>query len=143
MFKVFVDSSVLVAASGSKTGASALVLGYCRDGKIRGLVTTYSVNEAQKNVFQKMGIVSQKRLKQYLLKANLEYLPPPPDNLVKKHLSATVNKDAPILAAATHAQVDILISLDQKHILTPKVKDFMDPIKIISPGELVRLLNLP
>jgi len=34
MIGVFIDSSDLVAASGSKTGASALVLGYSRSGQI-------------------------------------------------------------------------------------------------------------
>lgn len=141
MLRVFIDSSVLVAACGSKTGASALVLGYCRSHKIEGHITAYAVNEAKKNVFTKMDTIKQNRLDQYLQKASLKYVPPPSSESVEKFSAATASKDVPILAAAADSKTDILVSLDQKHLLTPKAKQAIHPIKILTPGELVKLLD--
>jgi len=77
MKKVFIDSSVLVAASASKNGASALILGLCRKERIKGFVSLDVIKEAQKNVNLKLGPLEKERLTYYLKKANLYLLPDP------------------------------------------------------------------
>lgn len=140
MLKVFIDSSVIVAACGSTSGSSALILGLSRTGKIRGLITAYSVNEAQKNVQQKMPPKNQLRLTSYLLKAKLVYVTPSNPQDIAQCSTITVTKDAPILAATLNSQANYLVTLDRKHLLTAEVKTFMHPIQVTTPGELVATL---
>lgn len=139
MKKVFLDSSILVAASASKTGASALILGWCRQGKIAGFVSKDAVNEASKNVSLKLDSAAQQRLTQFLQKAALKLAPNPPLSLVIKCEKLIFPKDAPILAAALNVGVDYLVTLDKKHFLQEDVLKFAQPAKILLPGDFVKL----
>lgn len=138
MKKVFLDSSILVAASASKIGASSLILGWCRQGKIVGYVSKDAVNEASKNVSLKLEIAAQQRLTQYLQKANLNLAPNPPLSLVIECEKHIYPKDAPILAAALNIAADYLITLDKKHFLQKNVLKFAQPTKILLPGDFVK-----
>jgi len=137
MIKVFLDSSVLVAACGSKTGASALVLGYCRKGKIQGLVSVKAVGEAKKNVLLKFGEIEKKRLLYYLKMANLLVVPSSTAEETARCEKVINPKDAPILASAIKSSADFLLSLDKKHFFDSKVQEFTGKLKIIAPGDFV------
>lgn len=50
-------------------------------------------------------------------------------------------KDAPILAAAIKSPVSYLATLDRKHFFQEKVIKFTKPLKIITPGKLLKLLR--
>lgn len=137
MKKVFLDSSVLVAACASKKGASSLILGYCRVGKLQGYISLEVIGEARKNVGLKLNEIGKSRLKYFLRFANLFLVPPPlPEEIVKceKYIN---EKDAPILAAAISSPTSFLITLGRKHFLNPKVKRFAKPLVIVTPGEFV------
>ncbi|OGD54296.1 putative toxin-antitoxin system toxin component, PIN family [Candidatus Beckwithbacteria bacterium RBG_13_35_6] len=137
MKKVFLDSSVLVAASASLTGASAYILGLCREKKIKGYISIDVINESRKNIFLKLNKKAQKRFIVFKKLANLIIVSPPNKGLI--HISAKVIniKDAPILAAAIESKADFLVSLDRKDFLRPKVLEFAKPLKIILPGVFV------
>lgn len=141
MIRVFIDSSVLVAASGSKAGASALTLAYSRFGKITGVVSPDVVREAQKNVLKKMGSEKAARLDQYLRLAKLDLIPTPSQSEIDKCKQMIVDKDAPILAACLASRVSVLITLDFKHILKPKIAKFLKPILVLTPHQLVLLIE--
>ena len=137
MMKVFLDSSVLVASCGSKTGASAFVLGYCRKKKIQGLVSVEAVGEAKKNVLLKFGLIEKKRLG-YLLKfSELVLVSPPTVEEIKECEKVINRKDAPISAASLKNRADFLLTLDKKHFFDPKVLKFSSELKIITPGDFV------
>jgi len=55
MKRVFFDSSVLVAATASLEGASALILGWCKNRKLAGYMSADVLGEAKKNVAFKLG----------------------------------------------------------------------------------------
>lgn len=137
MIKVFLDSSVLVAACGSKTGASAFVLGYCRKGKIQGFVSVEAVGEAKKNVLLKFGEIEKKRLLYYLKMANLFIVPSSSAEEIARCEKVINSKDAPILASAIKSSADFLLSLDKKHFFDSKVQKFTRKLKIITPGDFV------
>ncbi|KKU29141.1 MAG: hypothetical protein UX80_C0019G0013 [Candidatus Amesbacteria bacterium GW2011_GWA2_47_11b] len=141
MIGVFIDSSVLVAASGSKTGASALVLGYSRSGQITGVVSPDVVREAQKNVLKKMGPEKTARLDQYLRLAKLDLIPTPSQSEIDKCKQIIVDKDAPILAACLASQTNVLVTLDFKHMLKPKIAKFLKPTLVLTPHQLVLLIE--
>lgn len=137
VLKIFLDSSVLVAASASKTGASAFILGHCRQQNIKGYLSLYVIGEARKNVHLKLKDINKRRLVYFLKHARLLLAPlPSPEEIVS--CEKVINsKDAPILAAALKSPVSILVTLDRKHFLKSKVLNFVKPLKIMTPRELV------
>jgi len=136
--KIFLDASVLVAASASVTGASAYVLHLSRQKKIKTFVSPDVIGEATKNVNLKLGETGKHRLKTYLNLAHLVLVDNPKPELVALCESVIHVKDAPILAAALNAKVGILLSLDRKHFFTAKVIDYSKPMKILTPGDWLR-----
>ena len=137
MKKVFLDSSVLVAACASKTGASAYLLGCCRLGKICGYVSLDVIGEARKNVYLKLGKKSQKRLVFYLKQANLIFVREAAVEKVAQCEKYISQKDAPILAAALESPASFLVTLDRRHFFQAEVIKFVKPLVIISPKDFV------
>jgi putative PIN family toxin of toxin-antitoxin system len=142
MKKIFIDSSVLVAASASKNGASAFILGLCRKEKIKGLVSSDVIKEAQKNVNLKLGHLEKERLTFYLKKSNLYLLPDPEVESIYECEAVIEKKDAPVLAAALNSQADFLITLDRKHFLNQKVANFIKPMEILTPGDFIKTIRI-
>lgn len=137
MIRVFLDSSVLVAASASRTGASAFVLGYCRKKKVLGYTSLEALGEAKKNVILKLGPLAQNRFAFFLHHANILLIENPPVEEMAKCEKVINAKDAPILAAAMKSPVSFLLTLDRKHFLKIEVAAFAKPLKISTPGEFV------
>jgi len=138
MKKVFLDSSVLVAACASETGASSLILVYCQNKKIQGYISIDTVGEARKNVLNKLSEKGRERLIYLLKKANLNLVDDPLAEEIVECEKVIHEKDAPILAAAIKSPVKFLLTLDRKHFLQPKVKGFTKHLKILTPGEFVK-----
>lgn len=138
MKKVFLDSSVLVAACASLSGASAFILGYSRKNRIRTFVSLDVVGEARHNVHHKLNPEAKNRLIHYLKKARLELVASATTEEVAESERHIHPKDAPILAAAKQRRVQFLVTLDRKHFLQPKVKIFAKPIEILTPGDFVK-----
>jgi len=135
--KVFLDSSVLVAASASKTGASAFVLGYCRRKKVLGYTSLDALGEAKKNVVLKLEPLSQNRFAFFLKHANILLVEDPSVEETAKCEKVINAKDAPILAAAVKSPASFLLTLDRKHFLKPEVMAFAKSLEILTPGEFV------
>ncbi len=76
MNSVFFDSSALVAAAASLEGASALILGWCREKKLTGYISTDVLGEAKKNVAIKLSSSAIARLDRLVEKAYLVVAPP-------------------------------------------------------------------
>lgn len=129
----------MVAASASVTGASAYVLHLSRMKKIKALISEDVFGEAKKNVEQKLDETGKQRLDVYLKLARLVLISDPKPEAVKAAEAAIHVKDAPILAAAIAGKADVLLTLDRKHFLTKNVTAFAQPIKILTPGDWLRL----
>ena len=138
IIKVFLDASVLVAASASVNGASAYILHLSRQRKIKAFVSEDALSEAVKNVNLKLDDIGEERLKTYLIKANLKLVDSPEAEAIALCEKFIHFKDAPILAAAITKRVDILLTLDKKHFLTKLVADFAKPIIILTPGDFLK-----
>ena len=137
MKTVFLDSSVIVAAFASKTGASALILGYSRQKKLNTIVSREVIEEARKNISLKIGKIGEKRLSNYIKFANIRLVVSPSTEQITECEQYIDKKDAPILAAAIESQADYIVSLDRKHFLQPEVIKNAKPKLIISPGDFV------
>lgn len=133
---VFIDSSVLFAACKSRYGASALTLANCKKEKIKGYVSLYTIIEVKRNITYEIDQKVKQRLNTLLLGSKLKLVEPPEEEIVRCK-EVIKDKDAPILAAALTAKVDVLVTLDKKDFFQPKVREFMHPTKIISPKDLI------
>jgi len=136
--RVFVDSSILIAALLSSRGGSFYILTQLKD-EFQFQINDYTLEEIFKVLDKKF--YSQKKLKNYLFLllglAKIEVLSNPPKVLVKR-LTKVINKeDAPILASAL-ANSNYLLTLD-KNFLNEKLRNFAreNSILILTPKEFI------
>ncbi|KKQ37746.1 MAG: hypothetical protein US54_C0026G0005 [Candidatus Roizmanbacteria bacterium GW2011_GWA2_37_7] len=137
MKKVFFDSSVIIAAVGSKTGASARILSYCRKQKIEGYISEYVLLESKKNVRKKFNEIQKQRFNALILKSKLIVIEDPNVEIVTQYVDIISAKDTPVLAAAHILKVDYLITHNTKDFMKPSVLQRVHPIKIMTPKKCV------
>lgn len=136
--RVFVDSSILIAALLSSRGGSFYILTQLKD-RFYFRINNYVLEEIFKVLDKKF--YSQKGLKNYLFLllglAKVEILSNPSQNSLKR-LSKIINKeDAPILSSAI-ANSNYLLTLD-KDFLNEKIRNFAgeNNVLIFTPKEFI------
>jgi len=138
MSGVFFDSSVLVAATASLSGASALILGLCRAGKIAGYISPDVLGEAKKNVALKLPSSAVRRLDEIMRKSHVVVMPDPSTERIALCEHIIHPKDASILAAAVGSPADTILTFDKRHFFATDVIAFVDPKEIMMPGDYVK-----
>lgn len=135
MKKVFLDSSVLFTAVNSPTGGSAKLFTL---KNIQLVVSPFVLTEVERNVRKKLAGFHLERF--FLLAKKVQIIAQKPNAaVIKKAKKLIAEKDAVILAEAKQANIDILVTLDKKHFLTPKAKQFLHPKKILTPKMFLSL----
>lgn len=135
--KVFLDSSVFIAAAISPKGSARDLIMKALSGEVKIIVSDLVIEETQRNIANK----APKALP--ALQIFLEALNPevviPTKTLVNKVSRVIEPKDAPIVAGAIYAKADYLVSFDRKHLLQQKqaIKKFFK-VKVITPDELTK-----
>lgn len=137
MKRVFLDASCWVAAAGSPTGGSTLILKLARAGHVRVVATRRVLKEAEHNIRTKMGEEPLLRYYRLLGSVELELASPVTPEEEAKWSGLVAPKDAHVLAGAAKAKADVLISLDRRHILTERVREAF-PIPVQDTGEFLR-----
>lgn len=134
--KVFIDSSVLIAAAISPKGSARDFIIKSFLGVVKIVISDLILEETQRNLINK----APKALPD--LQLFLEVLNPeivsPPKRLVSQVAKVIELKDAPIIAGAIFAKVDYLVSFDRKHLLQHKKeikKNFK--VKVVTPDKLL------
>src|SRR3990172_12129627 len=116
--RVFLDSTVLIAAAISAQGhARDLVLAGLR-GQYRLHLSTLVLRETERNLAKKQpnALPAFERFRSALSAAITD----PPVSLVLQVAEVVIPKDAPIVAAAIAAQARYLATYDRKHLLQKK-----------------------
>jgi predicted nucleic acid-binding protein len=141
MRRIFVDSSVLFSAVYSSSGHSSDLLTMSAVGEITAVVSEFVITETRRNILElKPDRIAV--LDRILNTANLELKNPTTAN-VAKAAQLIILKDAPIIAAAKTAKVDMLVSLDRRHILgKPELEAYIGA-PILTPIEAFQKLKLP
>jgi predicted nucleic acid-binding protein len=142
-WKVFLDTSALIAGVVSATGAARELLRLGEARVIDLVVSRQVLTEADRNISSKLPsiLADYQMLLEYLGLAIVE------DASAQQVREATLvihHKDAPILAAARQANVDYLVSWNTRHFHTEKVRRFVR-FAIVTPGEFLQHFrrNLP
>lgn len=134
-WRVFLDANALIAGTASQTGASAAILDLGEADELTVVVSQQVLMEADRTLVDKFP-QSVVRYRSFIknLAPNLADDPPPP--AVEDAARVIHRNDAPILAAAKHASVDYLVTLNTRHFMTPRVRAFF-PSPIVTPAEFL------
>ncbi len=139
--RVLLDSSVILSALFSSTGASALILKLAEQKKINLLIHEYIVEEVESVLVRK----SPENIGNFiaLISKNLfrKVKRPTAKEVALAETIITDPKDAPILASAIREKVDYLITLDRRDFLNISLtRKGLGP-KIVLPGTLIKDLG--
>jgi predicted nucleic acid-binding protein len=134
-WKIFLDTSALIAGVVSSTGAAREVLRLAEVGLIELVISRQVLTEADRNISTKLSsaIPDYERLLKALKPSVVE---DPSPETVKEARLVIHHNDAPILAAAREAHVDYLVSWNTMHFQTCSVRDSVD-FPVVTPGELL------
>jgi len=138
-YRVFLDTSALLAAVASEVGGAAQILRLAEAGQLEIVVTRQVITEAERNVRRKLpgGLSSF----QQALVPLLRLLPDPPPEAVRVCEKMIASADAPILAAGMVTQVDYLVTLDRKHFLDDPGVAEKSGLRIGTPGDFLAWLR--
>lgn len=137
---MFLDASVLVAASRSPSGGSALTLDVCRGTRFRAAISVKVLLEARVNIARKFGEQELLRFYEQIAAMDPKMVPPPSQQGVSECEPLVTDKDAHVLAAALECRADYLLTLDRRHLLTPAVLSSGLPLSVMTPGDFLKEL---
>lgn len=140
--RVFFDASVLVAGFLSATGASRKLCRMSQESKIHALCSANIVDETTQAIRRYTGKQQDEAVLFFLHEHKViihEYIL---DSESDQYSSAVDSLDAHVIAGAIATRCTHLVSLNQKHLVRVDVqKYFATQIHILSPGEILKLLN--
>lgn len=139
MKRVFADSSILIAGTASRTGASRAVLTMAELGLFKLLISEQVLEECQRNLNKKLP-EALPIFNQIINQINPEILANPSQEEYLPYCKIIEEKDAPILTSALLANVDRLLSLNTKDF-TPKVSQ-QTGITIQTPSQFIQEIRL-
>ncbi|MDE3034557.1 MAG: PIN domain-containing protein [Nitrospirota bacterium] len=135
-WRVFLDTSALIAGIASQTGAAREVLRLAEARLIEPVLSRQVLTEADRNIAVKLPTI----LDEY--HGLLEHLAPmivedPSREAVQEAARVIHRNDAPILAAAKQANVDFLVTWNTRDFLAAKVRTWAS-FPVMTPGEFLR-----
>lgn len=136
--RLFLDANIFVAAAGSHTGASALVLALCRHGPAKAVTSRRVLLEAERNIRDKLGEDALLRFYREIATLDLDLAAAPTEPEIAVQTRIINEKDAHVLAAALKGEVDVLLTLDRKHFLSSSVLQAALPFKVMTPADFLR-----
>ena len=134
-WKVFLDTSALIAGVISTTGAAREVLRLCETGVVEVFVSRQVLTEADRNFSEKLPNLIHD-FRELIQEMSPVLLGDPSEKEVKEASKSIHHKDAPILAAAINGDMDYLITWDTRHFHKPSVRKAVH-FKIMTPGEFL------
>ena len=140
--KIFIDTSVLIAAVLSNTGASNYIFRLAEKDIIDIILTVKVLKEARRNLLAKYGQISLKEMQELLIKHKKSIKQDIKKDTEEKFSDLIEDQnDLHILAGANAYKADYLITLDKKHFMTAKLKQSNLLFKIILPGKYLEKLR--
>ncbi len=135
--RVFVDSSVLIAAAISGRGAARDLIRRGFRGEIDLCIAPEVLEESERNLSAKAPVA----LADFYIFRDLlaGKLVDPPASLVLACANVVALKDAPIVAGAIHASATHLATYDRKHLLQhkEKIREQFGVIVVV-PDEIIK-----
>jgi predicted nucleic acid-binding protein len=133
---LFFDSSCLIAAAGSPTGGSSLLLAICARGFLKGAVSHAVLAESEGNILTNLPLSALTRYRQEILRIPLVVAPVVSTTEREAAAPITEEKDAHILASALNVGAQYLITLD-KRLISQITQEVQLSLHALSPGEFI------
>ena len=140
MTRVFLDTSVLVAATLSSTGASREILRLAAADQLTIVLSDYVIKEIR-NALQRKVPSSLVDFDEFFANTSHETANPTKQEVAAAAAEYTDVKDAPVVAAAINAGADYLASLDKKHLVGQPIVAGKSGLQIVLPGDLLHSLR--
>lgn len=138
--KIFLDASVILAGLASETGGSKVLLSLSETGKLTVVVSALVLEEVKRNIEKKFSRRKLLRFASWLKKAKPQVVAVTPRE-IESYQGIVASKDKHVLAAAAKTRAKYLITLDKRHLLKIDNKKANLPFKILTPGELIKMLE--
>lgn len=137
--RIFLDSNVILSGLLSDRGAPRVILDILclKLPFLAGLTGQYNLVEIERNISKKIP-EALPIYKAYLPKLNLEIIPLPSQNEVKRFAGQVSDKDVPVLVSAVNGKADFLITGEKGFEKRPPKYDY--PFKILNPSEFMGLI---
>jgi predicted nucleic acid-binding protein len=139
--EVLLDASIFVAAAGSASGGSSLVLEVCRGLRFTAVTTRKILLEAQRNIRKKLSSEALLRFYKEIGNLNPEIIEPPTKEKISQYDDVIALKDRHVLVSALESKAIFLITLDCKHFKTEAIRQANLPITIMAPKEFLELVK--
>lgn len=134
--RIFLDTSVILAAFGSSKGGSSLIIN--NQGKAYHCVVSVDIVLEALSKADKFG-ATEEEIKDWIGKKNILVTQSPTDREKAKFDKIVVDrKDRHVLAAVRKNRADYLLSYDRKHIVVTKVKKTLRSTKVMTPKEFLQ-----
>lgn len=140
MNRLFLDASVLFAAAYSAQGYARDLIRLALEEKVRLVVSQDVLDETERNL-QKKAPSKVPAYRQLLALIDPELVADPSKEEVWAAEAYVVQKDAPIIAAASKAKPDYLVTLDRKHLIDPPEVAAKSGLQIVLPEEIVQTVR--
>lgn len=134
-YRVFLDAAIYIAGAGSAQGGSRQVLDWCAEHLLHPVTSAQALAEARRNVAKKLPRAVPV-LERIISAVGAELAQEPTGGDIRDAAQVVPEKDAPILAAARGARVDVFLTLDRRHFKPPAVQAAV-PFLILLPEEFV------
>jgi predicted nucleic acid-binding protein len=136
--RIFIDASVWIAAAGSPTGGSSLVLEICSGSRYVALCSQRVVLEAQTNIRAKLPTAALVRFYNLLAATSPQIVSSATSDDEAQYNWLVTPKDAHVIAAAVRGGARFLLSLDRKHLANDHVRGADLPFQVLTPGEFIQ-----
>ena len=135
--KVFLDANVVFSAAHQREGRAQALLLLARAGRCELMVSAHALEEARRNLTRKSHSFDQRLADLLAMTAVVAEAPAPLVAWALEH--GLPLKDAPILAAAVHANADILVTGDLRdfgHLFGKSLRG----VRILSLAKAIKAL---
>lgn len=133
--RIFLDASVVVSATLSPDGGSAVIFGLASKGIIQLVLTERVFREARLGIKRKYNEQRLADLYTLLVPYRDSIKPTPTQKEQQRFLELIEDPhDCHVLAGAVKHKVEFLITLDKKHFLTEKLEKANLGFSICTPG---------
>ncbi len=139
--RIFVDSSVLISASISKSGYARDLIFLGIDGSVQLVASAYVLEETRRNLARKSpGAIEFFRM---FLELGIVQLVDPPRSLVVQVAHRVEPKDAAIIAGAIAADCPVIATFDRRHLLAEADQILRDwAVHVEMPGAIIQRLSI-
>lgn len=141
MIRVFLDANVYFSAARSKSGGSAAILELVKSKQLHVTATSIVLREAERNVRLKEPSPTLLRFHQIVKEVKPKIIAIDKKQAERRFLRVINRKDAYVLEGAKKSKVDFLVTIDKKHFMNKNMKRAHFPFRIVTPGQLIRLLG--